>query len=212
MWVNIYEEYVAYSDIFCGKRLCLLIYYRRILYIWFAVGCSNSISNINSMSNSNSSIISNSSMELHVQVLTTGYWPATPPTATLVLPEELTTRMQSFDAFYTNKYQGRRLAWAHALERCVVSARFPKGRKDLEVSLFQVSKIYFCMCDFDKNTFLYNGCGDNLLKLNLCCIYILNCQSINDHATRSSWCFGVSIGTTDCPTTISGTVVIGSSK
>lgn len=28
--------------------------------------------------------------------------------------------MQQFEAFYSAKYQGRRLMWAHSLERCVV--------------------------------------------------------------------------------------------
>ncbi len=57
---------------------------------------------------------------MQLQVLTTGYWPSPAPTNTLVLPEEVTARIQSFEAFYGNKYQGRRLVWAHALERCVV--------------------------------------------------------------------------------------------
>ena len=38
------------------------------------------------------------------------------------------------------RYQGRRLQWAHAHQRCVLTARFPKGKKELEVSLFQVRR------------------------------------------------------------------------
>ena len=75
--------------------------------------------------------------EIHIQVLTTGYWPQTPSMEGLLLPAELRRLMERFTTFYTNKYQGRRLTWAHSLERCVVSAPFPKGRKDLEVSLLQ---------------------------------------------------------------------------
>ena len=56
----------------------------------------------------------------------------------MVLPADLRSCLDRFEAFYSSRYQGRRLLWAHSLERCVVSARFPKGRKDLEVSLFQV--------------------------------------------------------------------------
>lgn len=63
-----------------------------------------------------------SGMEMQLQVLTTGYWPTPAPTNTIVLPEEITVRMQCFESFYSGKYQGRRLVWAHALERCVVSA------------------------------------------------------------------------------------------
>lgn len=55
-----------------------------------------------------------------MQVLTTGYWPSAAPTTTLKLPEEILSRMSTFEAFYAAKYQGRRLVWAHALERCVV--------------------------------------------------------------------------------------------
>lgn len=55
-----------------------------------------------------------------MQVLTTGYWPSAAPTTTLLLPEEIRARMDAFESFYSAKYQGRRLVWAHALERCVV--------------------------------------------------------------------------------------------
>jgi len=85
----------------------------------------------------NSALGGSTSMTMEMQVLTTGYWPSPTPTTTLILPEELTMRMQHFEQFYADKYQGRRLVWAHALQRCVVSARFPKGKKDLEVSFFQ---------------------------------------------------------------------------
>lgn len=57
---------------------------------------------------------------MQMQVLTTGYWPSAAPTTTLVVPEEISSRMSAFEAFYAAKYQGRRLVWAHALERCVV--------------------------------------------------------------------------------------------
>ena len=76
--------------------------------------------------------------EAQFQVLTTGYWPATNPTDGIILPPELLILQERFTSFYTSKYQGRRLQWAHSLQRCVVTARFPKGKKELEVSLFQV--------------------------------------------------------------------------
>lgn len=105
---------------------------------------------------------SSSNTEMNIEVLTSGYWPTVSGASTssssgdssssgtddassaiknnvpkLLLPPELTTHMDRFNTFYTNKYQGRRLVWNHALERCVVSAYFPKGKKDLEVSLYQ---------------------------------------------------------------------------
>ncbi len=76
--------------------------------------------------------------EVQVQILTTGYWPAITPMPQLILPIEIINLMEEFLSFYNKNYQGRRLTWAHSLERCVVVGRFPKGKKDLEVSLFQV--------------------------------------------------------------------------
>lgn len=77
--------------------------------------------------------------EMHIQILTTGYWPSAPNTSEVIIPPELSAMMQKFTDFYTVKYQGRRLVWSHSQERCVMTARFPKGKKDLEVSFFQVS-------------------------------------------------------------------------
>lgn len=54
-----------------------------------------------------------------MQVLTTGYWPTPQSTEGLALPEELRALQDRFNDFYTAKYQGRRLVWAHSLERSV---------------------------------------------------------------------------------------------
>jgi len=80
---------------------------------------------------------SRSNIDSHFQVLTTGYWPSYPSTNDLVIPSELQHIMEHFNTFYTAKYQGRRLAWAHHVERCLIIANFPKGKKDLEVSFIQ---------------------------------------------------------------------------
>ncbi|KAF5944098.1 hypothetical protein HYC85_018175 [Camellia sinensis] len=42
-----------------------------------------------------------------------------------------------FKEFYLSKYSGRRLMWQNSLGHCVLKAEFPKGRKELAVSLFQ---------------------------------------------------------------------------
>ncbi|OQR94149.1 Cullin family protein [Achlya hypogyna] len=75
-------------------------------------------------------------MDMHVHVLTTGFWPPYVPTE-LNLPQALVPLKAVFEAFYTAKYQGRQLQWQHSLGHCVVKASFPKGRKELAVSLFQ---------------------------------------------------------------------------
>ncbi len=77
--------------------------------------------------------------EFEVQLLTAGNWPTVndPSAATMKLPAELVVLRDRFESFYHSAFQGRKLVWTHLLERCVVSAFFPKGRKTLEVSLFQ---------------------------------------------------------------------------
>lgn len=76
-------------------------------------------------------------LELNVSVLTTGNWPPYPQ-ANLVLPPEMSASLDRFRGFYLSKHSGRKLTWAHALDHCVVAAKFPKGgRKELAVSLHQ---------------------------------------------------------------------------
>ncbi|XP_059317802.1 cullin-4 [Lycium ferocissimum] len=75
-------------------------------------------------------------IEMSVHVLTTGYWPTYPP-MDVRLPHELNVYQDIFKEFYLSKYHGRRLMWQNSLGHCVVKAEFPKGKKELAVSLFQ---------------------------------------------------------------------------
>jgi len=75
-------------------------------------------------------------IDLHVYVLTTGYWPPYTPVE-IKLPKELTEYQDVFKQFYLSKYSGRRLVWQHSLGHCTLKAFFPKGKKELSVSLFQ---------------------------------------------------------------------------
>ena len=77
-------------------------------------------------------------VDCNFQVLATGFWPSVSPVTT-VLPKELECHKQRFIKFYTDNYQGRRLVWNPSLDRVVVTARFPKGKKELELSLFQAT-------------------------------------------------------------------------
>lgn len=77
-----------------------------------------------------------SGIELSVHVLTTGYWPTYPP-MDVRLPHELNVYQDIFKEFYLSKYSGRRLMWQNSLGHCVLKANFPKGKKELSVSLFQ---------------------------------------------------------------------------
>ncbi|XP_058203740.1 cullin-4-like isoform X1 [Rhododendron vialii] len=77
-----------------------------------------------------------SGIEMSVHVLTTGYWPTYPP-MDVRLPHELNLYQDIFKEFYLSKYSGRRLMWQNSLGHCVLKAEFPKGKKELAVSLFQ---------------------------------------------------------------------------
>nr|DAD37573.1 TPA_asm: hypothetical protein HUJ06_008214 [Nelumbo nucifera] len=79
-----------------------------------------------------------SGIEISVHVLTTGYWPTYPP-MDVRLPHELNVYQDIFKEFYLSKYSGRRLMWQNSLGHCVLKAEFPKGKKELAVSLFQLS-------------------------------------------------------------------------
>ncbi|KAG4398688.1 hypothetical protein GLYMA_08G096100v4 [Glycine max] len=79
-----------------------------------------------------------SGIEMSVHVLTTGYWPTYPP-IDVRLPHELNVYQDIFKEFYLSKYSGRHLMWQNSLGHCVLKAEFPKGRKELAVSLFQLS-------------------------------------------------------------------------
>jgi cullin 4 len=75
-------------------------------------------------------------LDMHVQVLTTGFWPAY-PVAEVTLPTSLVPLKEIFEKFYSSKFQGRQLQWQHSLAHCLVKATFPSGKKELLLSLFQ---------------------------------------------------------------------------
>ncbi|XP_078436854.1 cullin4 isoform X2 [Wolffia australiana] len=77
-----------------------------------------------------------SGIEMSVHVLTTGYWPTYPP-MDVRLPHELNVYQDIFKEFYLSKHSGRRLMWQNSLGHCVLKGHFPKGKKELAVSLFQ---------------------------------------------------------------------------
>mmetsp|Transcript_19365 Transcript_19365/g.66782 ORF Transcript_19365/g.66782 Transcript_19365/m.66782 type:complete len:644 (+) Transcript_19365:77-2008(+) len=79
---------------------------------------------------------SNAAVDLVPTVLTTGYWPNYSMLALEFRPELLERKLH-FEKHYAAKFQGRRLAWHHALERCVVRAKFLAARKDIDTSLTQ---------------------------------------------------------------------------
>jgi len=53
------------------------------------------------------------------------------------VPLELNVYQDIFKEFYLCKHSGRRLMWQNSLGYCVLKANYPKGKKELSVSLFQ---------------------------------------------------------------------------
>ncbi|GMI85266.1 hypothetical protein HRI_002195900 [Hibiscus trionum] len=93
-----------------------------------------------------------SGIEMSVHVLTTGYWPTYPP-MDVRLPHELNVYQDIFKEFYLSKYSGRRLMWQNSLGHCVLKVDFPKGKKELAVSLFQ-TVVLMLFNDAQKLSFL----------------------------------------------------------
>ncbi|TRX94779.1 hypothetical protein FHL15_004240 [Xylaria flabelliformis] len=77
-----------------------------------------------------------SKLDLNVSILSAAAWPTYPDTQ-LILPDEVASQIEQFDAYYVNKHTGRRLTWKHSLAHCVVKASFNKGPKELLVSAYQ---------------------------------------------------------------------------
>ncbi|KAI8468416.1 MAG: Cullin-domain-containing protein [Monoraphidium minutum] len=78
-------------------------------------------------------------IEFLPQVLTQQFWPTYTPLE-LNLPAELADLQQRFLRFYNAKAGGgghRRLVWQHSLSTCLLRAAYPKGAKELSVSLAQ---------------------------------------------------------------------------
>ncbi|KAL1889358.1 hypothetical protein Cpir12675_005821 [Ceratocystis pirilliformis] len=77
-------------------------------------------------------------IELQVLVLSAAAWP-TYPDIKPTIPLHMAQALGIFETYYKGKHTGRILTWKHSLANCVVKARFPKGIKELNVSLVQAS-------------------------------------------------------------------------
>ena len=96
--------------------------------------------------------LSENTMDMDVQVLTTGYWPVYPMYPDLILPESLVSGKGRFEEYYKSKYQGRRIVWQHSLGNCIVKAKFPKMnmQKELIINLLQ-AVVLLCFNDDGVN-------------------------------------------------------------
>jgi len=85
------------------------------------------------------------------QVLTTGFWPAF-KVDTLDCPDNVQTMMGVFKTFYDSRTQSRVLRWVHSLATATLTARFPKGEKELAMNAYQA-----CICLLFNNTNTLKG-------------------------------------------------------
>jgi cullin-4 len=89
------------------------------------------------------------SLDLNVSILSASSWP-TYPTVPVIIPTQIKTAIDKFEAHYKSKHSGRKLELKHALAHCQLKAKFPKGNKELVVSSFQAIVLL-----------LFNGVGEN---------------------------------------------------
>lgn len=78
----------------------------------------------------------NSTVETSVSILCKANWPIT-PLLPAILPEELARAQYEFGSVWENRHGSRKLEWFNSLGTCIVKAQFPRGSKELSVSLFQ---------------------------------------------------------------------------
>ncbi|KAI9591123.1 ubiquitin-protein ligase, cullin 4 [Syncephalis fuscata] len=80
--------------------------------------------------------IKSEDVDLKVNVLTHGIWPTYHPME-IILPPKMAEYQDAFKQFYNSQHKNRILTWQHSLGHCRLKAYFPKGAKELDVSLLQ---------------------------------------------------------------------------
>ncbi|KAG2017666.1 ubiquitin ligase SCF complex subunit Cullin [Coprinopsis cinerea AmutBmut pab1-1] len=75
-------------------------------------------------------------IELSVTVMTTTFWPISPPAVPCAVPDILAEACKSFEGFYFSRHSGRRLTWSMALGNADVRTRFKTRTHDLNVSTY----------------------------------------------------------------------------
>ncbi|CCJ29504.1 unnamed protein product, partial [Pneumocystis jirovecii] len=96
-----------------------------------------------------------SNLNLYVNILSQAFWPPY-PNISINLPEKMMNELNLFSSFYFSKQSGKKLTWRHNLGHCIIKADFPKGKKELNVSLFQGVVILLFNNIPDNETLSYN--------------------------------------------------------
>jgi cullin 1 len=68
-------------------------------------------------------------LDLGVLVLATGAWPLQPPLTPFSLPEELQLCSNSFERYYTKRFDGRKISWLHHLSKGEVKMSYTSTSK-----------------------------------------------------------------------------------
>lgn len=78
-----------------------------------------------------------SAAEIDIQILTSGYWPlqAHPECP---LPDGIVACVNDFTNYYLRKNNGKKLTWIFSLGSADIKANFPLGRRELNVSTYQM--------------------------------------------------------------------------
>uniref|UniRef100_A0A7E4VRF6 CULLIN_2 domain-containing protein n=1 Tax=Panagrellus redivivus TaxID=6233 RepID=A0A7E4VRF6_PANRE len=90
--------------------------------------------------------------DFSISVLTTSSWPVTDGIAEVSIPKQLCKLQTKFAKYYIDMNKGRRLAWHHDLASAILVGKFSKGKKELDVSLYQA--LVLLMFN-DKNQFTF---------------------------------------------------------
>ncbi|KAI9450503.1 Cullin-4B [Lactarius psammicola] len=76
--------------------------------------------------------------KLTTMVLQQSFWPFSSRAAhDAIIPTSMQAELDAFAAFYSEKHQGHKIEWNHALGTVSLRARFAMGQKELSVSLYQ---------------------------------------------------------------------------
>ena len=95
-------------------------------------------------------------VEFTVNVLTMGFWPNYTP-MDVHIPAQLCEFQQTFNDYYVERNKGRKLTWQYSLANALMIANFKKGKKELDVSLFQA--LVLLMYN-DKDSFTFSDILD----------------------------------------------------
>ncbi|KAI9486249.1 MAG: Cullin family-domain-containing protein [Benjaminiella poitrasii] len=75
-------------------------------------------------------------MPMNVKVIAQAFWP-TFPVSKIKLPPKMQASQRLYEEFYTSRFNGRKLNWQNSLSSLAIIAHYPKGNKEIILSLLQ---------------------------------------------------------------------------